>query len=127
MQSFYCEHRRQETWRSNGVNHFLSTECCFSTQRRLSDDVVALDIDQDVTQGLSLVNLSGDKKIVVLCYHNIFLTLEGKFYNTTIRPMMLFRTECRAYRKYRIKNMEVTDMCMLRWIYGNTSRERLNE
>ena len=51
--------------------------------------------------------------------------LKGKFYRTTIKPTLLYRTECWPVKKIFEHKMEVAEMCMLRWMYGHTLLDRI--
>ena len=63
--------------------------------------------------------------IHVLCDCNILLWLKGKFYQTAIRPALLYSTECWAIKRYHAQKMSVAEMCMLRWMCGNTRRDKM--
>jgi hypothetical protein len=52
------------------------------------------DIDEDVSHRIKIVWLKWCQASVVLCDHRVPLQLKGKFYRTTIRPVMLYRAEC---------------------------------
>jgi len=121
--------------------------CRFGTQRGTSNEVVSLDgkdltmsecfkylgsiiqkngdIDQDVTHRIKSGWLKWRAATGVLCDRSIPLKLKGKFYRTAIRPVLLYGTECWASKKEHIKKMEVTEMRMLRWMCGNTLRDRI--
>ena len=38
---------------------------------------------------------------------------------------MLYDTECCAIKRYHAQKMSVAEMHMLRWMYGNTRREKV--
>ena len=54
-----------------------------------------------------------------------WLWLTGKFYQTPIRPVLLYGTECWVIKRYHAQKMSVVDMRMLRWMYGNTRRDKV--
>jgi hypothetical protein len=61
----------------------------------------------------------------VLCDPRVPLKLKGKFYRTAIRPAMLYGAECWPTKKRYVQQLSVAEMCMLRWICGNTRRNRV--
>jgi len=58
--------------------------------------------------------------IVTFCYG-----WKGKFYRTAIRSVLLYGIECWAIRRHHAYKMSVAEMRMLRWIYGNTRRDKV--
>jgi len=38
---------------------------------------------------------------------------------------MLYGTECWAIKRYHAQKMSVVEMCMLRWMCGKTSRDKV--
>ena len=61
-------------------------------------------------------------RIHIKCNHRIHIKLKGKFYKTTIRPVMLYGIECWAIKKKHIHKMSVVKVRMLRRISGNTRK-----
>ena len=61
----------------------------------------------------------------VLCDHNILLWLKEKFYQTAIRPALLYGTECWAINRHHAQKMSVAEMRMLRLMCGNTQRDKV--
>ncbi|KAM2387188.1 hypothetical protein ACFX1X_039558 [Malus domestica] len=61
----------------------------------------------------------------VLCDRRMPLKLKGKFYRTTIRPAMLYGTECWAVKHQHIHKMGVAEMRMLRWMCGHTRKDKI--
>ncbi|KAL6530710.1 hypothetical protein OROGR_014570 [Orobanche gracilis] len=61
----------------------------------------------------------------VLCDPDMPHRLEGKFYRTTIRPTLLYGTECWAVKQCHVQKMNVTELRMLRWMCGHTKKDRL--
>jgi hypothetical protein len=53
------------------------------------------------------------------------LKLKGKFYRTTIRPIMLYGAECWPTKRRHVQQLSVAEMRMLRWICGHTRRDRV--
>jgi hypothetical protein len=61
----------------------------------------------------------------VLCDPRVPLKLKGKFYRTAIRPAMLYGAECWPTKRRLVQQLSVAEMRMLRWICGNTRRDRV--
>lgn len=61
----------------------------------------------------------------VLCDKRIPLKLKGKFYKTAIKPVMLYGAECWATNKQQVHKMSVAEMRMLRWMSGNTRKNKI--
>ena len=61
----------------------------------------------------------------VLCDKRVPLKLKGKSHKTVIRPAMLYGTETASMKKTEEKNMDVTEMRMLKWISGVTREDRI--
>ena len=61
----------------------------------------------------------------ILCDCNIPLWLKENFYRIAIRPALLYDTECWAIKRYHAQKMSVTEMRMLRWMCGNTRRDKV--
>ena len=51
--------------------------------------------------------------------------LKGKFYRTTVRPALLYDTECWDVRHCHIQKMSVAEMRMLRCMCRNTRLDRI--
>ena len=51
--------------------------------------------------------------------------LEGKFYRTAIRPVILYGTICWAAKKQHVTKMSVADMRMLGWMCGKIRKDRI--
>ncbi|KAM1765238.1 hypothetical protein ACFX11_004391 [Malus domestica] len=61
----------------------------------------------------------------VLCDCRMPLKLKEKFYRTTIRPAMLYGTECWAVKHQHVHKMGVAEMRMLRWMCGHTRKDKI--
>ena len=81
--------------------------------------------DSDVNHRIQAGWLKWRNATGVLCDRNILLWLKGKFYRTPIRPALLYGTECWAIKRYHAQKMSVVEMCMLRWMCGNTRRDKV--
>jgi hypothetical protein len=60
-----------------------------------------------------------------LCDLRVPLKQKGKFYRAVIRPVMLYGAECWPTKRRHVQQLSVAEMCMLRWICGNTRRDRI--
>jgi len=47
------------------------------------------------------------------------------FYQTAIRLSLLYSTEWLAIKRYHAQKMSIAEMHMLRWICGNTRRNKV--
>ena len=61
----------------------------------------------------------------MICDRKVSLKLKGKFYRSAIRPAMLYGTESWAIKSQQESKMSVAEMRMLRWMSGNTRRDRI--
>ena len=53
------------------------------------------------------------------------LKLKEKFYKTTIRPAILYGTECWTILKQLVNKLRIIEMCKLRWICGKTLKDTI--
>ena len=61
----------------------------------------------------------------VLCDSKMPVKLKRKVYQTVVRPAFLYGTECwTMYNTYN-RQLETTEMCMLRWAAGVSLRDRI--
>lgn len=51
--------------------------------------------------------------------------VEGKFYRVTIRPSLVYVSECWTLRKAQERRLETAELRMLRWICGNTMTDHI--
>jgi len=61
----------------------------------------------------------------VLCDKKVPFKLKGKFYRTTVRPAILYGTECWAVKSQHENQISVAKMRMLRWMMGKTRNDRI--
>jgi hypothetical protein len=61
----------------------------------------------------------------ILCDKRVPQKLKGKFYRTVIRPAMLYGVECWPTKRGHVQQLGVVEMRMLRWMYGQTRRDRV--
>ena len=83
------------------------------------------EINSDVNNRIQAGWLKWRSATGVLCDRNIPLLLKRKFYRTAIRSALLYGTECWAIKRYHAKKMSVEEMRMLRWMCGNTRRDKV--
>jgi hypothetical protein len=83
------------------------------------------DIDEDVSHKIKVGWLKWRQASDVLCNSRLPLKLKVKFYRTAIRSAMLYGAECWPTMRQHVQQLNVTDMRMLRWIYGNTRRDQV--
>ena len=82
-------------------------------------------IDEDVNHHIHAGWLKWRAAIAVLCDWKFPSKLKGKFYRAAIRPALLYGTECWPVKKIFEHKMKVTEMCMLRWMFGHTLINRI--
>jgi len=81
-----------------------------------NDGEIEADVSHRIQAGwLKWIRASG-----VLCDKKVPLKLKGKFYRTTVRPALLFGTECWAVKSQHETQVSVAEMRMLRWMSGVT-------
>jgi hypothetical protein len=61
----------------------------------------------------------------VLCDKRLPIKLKGKFYRTAIRPALLYGSECWTIKHDHMQKINVAEMRMLRWMSGNTIKDKL--
>ena len=59
-----------------------------------------------------------------MCNKKVPLKLKGKFYQTAVRPAVLYGTECRAVKSQHESKVSVAEMRMLRWMSVKTRQDR---
>jgi len=55
-----------------------------------------------------------ERSIKCLCYRKIPIRLKGKFYETVVRPAMMYGSKCWVGYKTMERKMSVVEMRMLR-------------
>jgi hypothetical protein len=83
------------------------------------------DIDEDLSHRIKADWLKWRQASGVLYDLRVPLKLKDKFYRTAIRPAALYGVECWPTKRRHVQQLSVAEMCMLRWICGNTRRERV--
>ena len=83
------------------------------------------DIDEDVSHRIKAGWLKWRQASGVLCDPRVPLKLKDKFYRTAIRPAMLYGAECWPTKRRHVQQLSVAEMRMLRWICGNTRKDRV--
>jgi len=122
-------------------------ECKFSKQRIQDYNIVTLDgqgipmsshfkylssiiqkdgeINSDVNHRIQTSWLKWRSATRVLCNCNIPLWPKGKFYQTANNPTLLYDTGCWVIKRYHAQKMSVAEMRILRWMCGNTRRDKV--
>jgi hypothetical protein len=81
--------------------------------------------DEDLSHRIKAGWLKWRQASGVLCDPRVPLKLKGKFYRTVIRPALLYGAECWPTKRRHVQQLNVAEMCMLRWICGNIRRDRV--
>jgi hypothetical protein len=85
------------------------------------DGGCAADVDHRMGVGwLKFRSISG-----VLCDPKMPIKLKGKAYQTIVRPAILYGSECWTMYKTYSKQLETTEMRMLRWSSGVSLRDKI--
>ena len=53
------------------------------------------------------------------------MRLDGKFYTTTIKPVMTYGAKCWPISKQYMHKMDVVEMRMLKWMCGKTNKDKI--
>jgi hypothetical protein len=83
------------------------------------------DIDKDLSHRIKASWLKWHQASGVLCDPRVPLKLKCKFYRTAIRLAMLYGVECWPTKRRHVQQLSIAEIRMLRWIYGNTRRDRV--
>jgi hypothetical protein len=83
------------------------------------------DIDEDLSHRIKVGWLKWRQASSVLCDPRVPLKLKVKFYRTVIRPVMLYEAQWWPTKRRHVQQLSVAEMCMLRWICGNTKKDRV--
>ena len=83
------------------------------------------EIDDDVNHRIKVGWLKWRSATRVLCDRNMPLSLNEKFYRMTVRPFLLYGTECWANKKQHTQKISVAEMRMLRWMCGKTRMNKV--
>jgi hypothetical protein len=83
------------------------------------------DIDEDLSHRIKVGWLKWRQASSVLCDPRVPLKLKDKFYRTAIRLAMFYGAEYWPTKRQHVQQLSVAEMCMLRWICGNTRRDRI--
>jgi hypothetical protein len=83
------------------------------------------DIDENLSHRIKAGHLKWHQASGVLCDPRVLLKLKDKCYKTVIRPALLYGAECWPTKRRHVQQLSVAGMRMLRWICGNTRRDRV--
>ncbi|KAL5157229.1 Secretory carrier-associated membrane protein 3 [Glycine soja] len=137
---------RLETWKRALETHGFRLsrskseymECKFNKSRRVSNSEVKIgdhiipqvtrfkylgsviqddgEIEGDVNHRIQAGWMKWRKASGVLCDAKVPIKLKGKFYQTAVRPAILYGTECWAVKSQHETKVGVAEMRMLRWM-----------
>ncbi|XP_065645289.1 uncharacterized protein LOC136075780 [Hydra vulgaris] len=65
------------------------------------------------------------KESGVICDRRVSARMKGKIYRTVVRPAMLYGLETVALTKRQVREMEMSEMKMLRFSFGVTKKDRI--
>ncbi|XP_063538680.1 uncharacterized protein LOC134747932 [Cydia strobilella] len=82
-------------------------------------------IDSDVVHRTQTGWMKWRELTGVLCDRKIPLKVKGHVYKTTVRPAMLYGSECWATNKPHLNKLHTTEMRMLRWSAGVTMMDKI--
>jgi hypothetical protein len=83
------------------------------------------EIDEDVSHIIRVGWVKWRQAYGVLCDKKVPNKLKGKFYETTIRPAMMYSAERWATKGQHVQKMSVAEMRMLCLICGHTRKDRI--
>ncbi|KAH1225701.1 Craniofacial development protein 2 [Glycine max] len=83
------------------------------------------EIEGDVNHRIQAGWMKWRKASEVLCDAKVPIKLKGKFYRTTVRPAILYGTECWAVKSQHETKVGVAEMRMLRWMCGKTRQDKI--
>jgi hypothetical protein len=83
------------------------------------------EIDEDVSHKIRIIWVKWRQASGILCDKKVSNKLKGKFYRTTIRPVMMYDAECWAIKGQHIQMTSISEMRMLHWICGHTRKDRI--
>jgi Reverse transcriptase (RNA-dependent DNA polymerase) len=83
------------------------------------------EIDENVSHRIRAGWVKWRQASGVLCDKKVPNKQKNKFYKTAIKPAMMYGAECWATKRQHVQKMSVAEMRMLRWICGNTKKDRI--
>ncbi|KAF3627300.1 putative disease resistance RPP13-like protein 1-like [Capsicum annuum] len=83
------------------------------------------EIDEDIFHRIGASWMKWRFTSGVLCDKKVPLKLKGKFYRVAVHPTMMYGAECWQVKNAHIQKLKVTEMRMLRWMYGFTRSDRV--
>ena len=83
------------------------------------------EIEVDVSHCIQVGWLKWRRVSGVLCDKKVPLKLKEKFYRITVRPALLYGTECLAVKSQQENQVSVAEMRMLHWMSGKTRHDRI--
>ena len=61
----------------------------------------------------------------VMCDKKMPIKLKDKLYNTIVKPVMIYGSECWTVKKNDTQKLHTTEMRMLRWARGKTNKDHI--
>jgi len=83
------------------------------------------EINEDINQCIKVGWQKWKQATGVLCDKRIPVRLKGKLYCTVVRPAVLYGSKCWPIKKSQVQRLIVTEMTMIRWMYGYTRMDRI--
>ncbi|XP_009601979.1 uncharacterized protein [Nicotiana tomentosiformis] len=83
------------------------------------------EIDDDFTHQIGARWIKWKLSFGVWCDKKVPPRQKGKFNKVVVRPTMLYGAVCWPVKNAHVQQMQVVEMRMLRWMYGNTRRDKI--
>ncbi|MCX8759408.1 reverse transcriptase domain-containing protein [Vibrio parahaemolyticus] len=123
----YMECRFSKNRNNNEGIHLDGKKICNSKTFKYLGSIISNngEIMDDVINRIKVGWMKWRNASGVLCDRRLPAKLKGKFYRTAIRPSLLYGSECWTVKHDHTQKIHVAEMRMLRWMSGNTIRDKL--